>query len=410
MVTIPRQRDRGRRPAAVQHQQRRPGRPGGRVRGHRHPGAQPGPHGHQRVVDARPRRSRPTPITLSATVNNIGERASAATTVKFYLGTTLASAPRTSARSPAGGSQTRLVQHRHPRRRQLRRDRPRSTRPTRSSRRATTNNTGSAGSTLVVTAGAELGPGRRWSPARRATRRRATRSRSHVAIRNQGNVASASGAHGITLTLLNDQGGTVTHHDRLVHRHDQRRRDVEPRQPGHVDGRQRPLHGPGGARRRRQRAVGQAGQQHQRHRRSSSVAARTCRTTCTRPRTARSVAAPRCSARTAPSATSPVRRPAAGRSRCPARAPTCSGPPRRRPTRSSCGAPFRTTPVAPARLGTLNIYVNGTFHKKITLTSKYAWLYGAEASPQQLARLRRSAAHLRRGQRHAGPARSRPAA
>lgn len=29
----------------------------------------------------------------------------------------------------------------------------------------------------------------------------------------------------------------------------------------------------------------------------------------------------------------------------------------------------------------LNIYVNGTFHKTITLNSRYAWLYGAEASP-----------------------------
>ncbi|MBT2388932.1 discoidin domain-containing protein [Streptomyces sp. ISL-1] len=30
---------------------------------------------------------------------------------------------------------------------------------------------------------------------------------------------------------------------------------------------------------------------------------------------------------------------------------------------------------------TLNVYVNGTFRKAIDLTSKYAWLYGAEASP-----------------------------
>ncbi|WP_320069118.1 discoidin domain-containing protein [Micromonospora sp. RTGN7] len=30
---------------------------------------------------------------------------------------------------------------------------------------------------------------------------------------------------------------------------------------------------------------------------------------------------------------------------------------------------------------TLNVYVNGTFHKAIDLTSQYAWLYGAEASP-----------------------------
>ncbi|MFE9915543.1 discoidin domain-containing protein [Micromonospora sp. NPDC005553] len=30
---------------------------------------------------------------------------------------------------------------------------------------------------------------------------------------------------------------------------------------------------------------------------------------------------------------------------------------------------------------TLNVYVNGTFHKAIDLTSRYAWLYGSEASP-----------------------------
>jgi hypothetical protein len=30
---------------------------------------------------------------------------------------------------------------------------------------------------------------------------------------------------------------------------------------------------------------------------------------------------------------------------------------------------------------TINVYVNGAFHKALPLTSKYAWLYGAEASP-----------------------------
>ncbi|MFI7421264.1 discoidin domain-containing protein [Nonomuraea sp. NPDC049684] len=41
-------------------------------------------------------------------------------------------------------------------------------------------------------------------------------------------------------------------------------------------------------------------------------------------------------------------------------------------------------PDAPGGGGTsstLNIYVDGAFHKAIDLTSKYAWLYGAEASP-----------------------------
>ncbi|MGX7828184.1 discoidin domain-containing protein [Actinokineospora sp. 24-640] len=41
-------------------------------------------------------------------------------------------------------------------------------------------------------------------------------------------------------------------------------------------------------------------------------------------------------------------------------------------------------PDAPGGGGTnatLNVYINNTFHKTIPLTSRYAWLYGAEASP-----------------------------
>ena len=55
-----------------------PGRPGRRVPGHRHPGAEPGPHRHRHVRGPRRPRSRPTPITLSATVRNIGTAASGA--------------------------------------------------------------------------------------------------------------------------------------------------------------------------------------------------------------------------------------------------------------------------------------------------------------------------------------------
>ena len=81
------------------------------------------------------------------------------------------------------------------------------------------------------------------------------------------------------------------------------------RLPRHLDGRQRLVHGEGGARRRRQRTAGEAREQHQHASRSSSAAAPTCRTTCTRRRTASPAAAPRPSAPTAPSATSRARPP-----------------------------------------------------------------------------------------------------
>jgi hypothetical protein len=38
-------------------------------------------------------------------------------------------------------------------------------------------------------------------------------------------------------------------------------------------------------------------------------------------------------------------------------------------------------PGGGGRNSTLNVYVDGVFHKTINLTSKYAWLYGAEAGP-----------------------------
>ena len=66
----------------------------------------------------------------------------------------------------------------------------------------------------------------RRSPGRRATRRRATPSTFSVAIKNQGTVASASGAHGITLTVAQRRHGTVvTTLTGSLHRRHRRRRD-----------------------------------------------------------------------------------------------------------------------------------------------------------------------------------------
>nr|BFE82518.1 hypothetical protein GCM10020093_051190 [Planobispora longispora] len=45
-----------------------------------------------------------------------------------------------------------------------------------------------------------------------------------------------------------------------------------------------------------------------------------------------------------------------------------------------------STPSPPGTCGggisaTLNVYVDGAFHKAINLTSRYAWLYGNETNP-----------------------------
>ena len=154
----------------------------------------------------------------------------------------------------------------------------------------------------------------------------------------------------------------------------------------HLDRRRRRVHGPHRGRRRRQRAAGQAGQQHQ-HRPAVRRARRaTCRTTCTRPRTrviggGAAVVGPN---RTIGDL-----------------AGEASG--RRAVTLDTTGAYVEFTTKAPTNTlvtrfsipdapggggidATLNVYVNGTFHKALDLTSKYAWLYGDEASPEQLAR------------------------
>ena len=77
-------------------------------------------------------------------------------------------------------------------------------------------------------------------------------------------VASAGGAHGITLTVLNDAGTAVRTLTGSYTGAIAAGATTRAGQPGHLDGRQRQVHGPRRARRRRQRAAGQAGQQHQR--------------------------------------------------------------------------------------------------------------------------------------------------
>jgi hypothetical protein len=83
-----------------------------------------------------------------------------------------------------------------------------------------------------------------------------------VAVRNQGTVASASGSHGITLTLLREQLHREDPH-RLGQRSDRRGRHRAHGEPGRLDGGERQVHRQGRAGQRHERAAGQAGQQHQ---------------------------------------------------------------------------------------------------------------------------------------------------
>ncbi len=107
----------------------------------------------------------------------------------------------------------------------------------------------------------------------------------------------------------------------------------------------------------------------------------TCRTTCTRRRTARPAAAPRSSAPTGPSGD--IAGEASGR-----KAVTLNntGNYVEFTTRASTNTLVTrfSIPDAPGGGGidsTLNVYVDGVFLKAIDLTSKYAWLYGNETAP-----------------------------
>ena len=211
-------------------------------------------------MDRRPRRSRPTRSPLSATVRNAGTAAVRRDRRQLLprhhqVGT-----------APVGGARGRGDRHR------LGATSARATR----ARYTLTAKVDEANTVIEqneaqqhvhqpdLAGGARRSPAPTWSrrrsAGRRATRPAATPSPSPSPSGTRARVASAGGAHGITLTVLNDAGTAVAHADRLVHRHDRRRRDHD--RPVNLgtwtaaNGRYtvRVV-----ARRRRQRAAGQAG-------------------------------------------------------------------------------------------------------------------------------------------------------
>ncbi|MFI6477183.1 discoidin domain-containing protein [Nonomuraea sp. NPDC050663] len=145
-------------------------------------------------------------ITLSATVKNQGTAASAATNVNLYLGETKVGTASVGAL--AAGASTTVTAGIGPR------DAGSYTLTAKVDEAGTVieqnegNNSFTASSALVVRQvdSSDLVPLVTWSPGNPSNGGTVTFS---VALKNQGTVASAAGAHPITVTVLDDSGATV---------------------------------------------------------------------------------------------------------------------------------------------------------------------------------------------------------
>jgi len=145
-------------------------------------------------------------VTLSATVRNAGTAASGATTVTFYLGTTRVGTANVGGLA-AGATNTvsATVGPRNAGSYQLtaRVDEDNTVVELNEANNAYTN---PANLTVSPVASSDLVGTVSWSPSNPSNGSVVTFS---VVIRNQGTIASAGGAHGVTVTLLNASGGTV---------------------------------------------------------------------------------------------------------------------------------------------------------------------------------------------------------
>ncbi|GAB3974877.1 discoidin domain-containing protein [Plantactinospora veratri] len=147
-----------------------------------------------------------TAITVSATVRNAGTAASGATNVNFYLGTTLVGTAAVG--GLAAGASSTVTANAGPRNAGTYQLTAKVDESNAVVEQSETNNSFSNPSALTVApvASSDLVAIPSWSPSTPANGQTVTFA---VAIRNQGTSASAGGAHGITVTVLNASGGTV---------------------------------------------------------------------------------------------------------------------------------------------------------------------------------------------------------
>ncbi len=145
-------------------------------------------------------------ITLSATVKNQGNAGSAASKVGLYLGDTKVGTADVGAL--AAGASATVSANIGPRAAGTYQVTAKADEAGTVVERNESNNSFTAPGSLTVRPvdSSDLVPVPAWSPGNPAGGANVTFT---VALRNQGNVASASGAHAITLTVLNDSGGTV---------------------------------------------------------------------------------------------------------------------------------------------------------------------------------------------------------
>ncbi|MBE1488542.1 discoidin domain-containing protein [Plantactinospora soyae] len=147
-----------------------------------------------------------TAITVSATVRNAGTAASGATNVNFYLGTTLVGTAAVG--GLAAGASSTVTANAGPRNAGSYQLTAKVDESNAVVEQSETNNSFTNPSPLTVSpvASSDLVAVPSWSPSTPANGQTVTFS---VAIRNQGTVASAGGAHGITVNVLNATGATV---------------------------------------------------------------------------------------------------------------------------------------------------------------------------------------------------------
>ena len=146
-------------------------------------------------------------ITLSATVRNAGSAASPASNVNFYLGTTKVGT--TTVGALAAGASSTVTANIGARNAGTYALRAVVDEANTVVEQNDTNNSFSSSSDLVVSPVASsdlVASVVNWSPSNPSAGNTVTFS---VTIQNQGSSASAGGAHGVTLTLLNESGGTV---------------------------------------------------------------------------------------------------------------------------------------------------------------------------------------------------------
>ncbi|MDT7785396.1 MAG: hypothetical protein QOF58_3815, partial [Pseudonocardiales bacterium] len=145
-------------------------------------------------------------ITLNATVRNAGTAASIATDVTFFLGTTAVGTAQVgtlAAGAQAGVSTTIAARPEGSYQYTAKVDETKKV-----AEQNETNNSRLHPDPLVVTPvpSSDLVAVPTWSPSNPGNGQNTTFT---VAIKNQGSIASAAGAHGITLTILNSSGATV---------------------------------------------------------------------------------------------------------------------------------------------------------------------------------------------------------